>query len=232
MRVHRFYTGDKIALKHDFWLKDEAIIWQWTKVLRFRQGQEVILFDGERTDRLYSIAEINKNEAHLIMVTDLDRQLPKRHVYLFWSILKKDNNDHILQKCTELGVSNFVPLMSERSIRNNFNLDRARKIVQEASEQCGRSNIPVVREPITLQEATQDYAATINLFICEKGGKYNLAENLSEEDKYGVMIGPEGGWSNTEKQFFADLKLPHLHINDFVLRAETAAVVASSKLLS
>lgn len=229
MRVHRFFTGDKITLKQNFWLRDEAIIWQWTKVLRFRAGQEVILFDGERIDRLYRVTELNKNEAHLELVTELDRQLPKNHIYLFWSLLKKDNNDHVLQKCTEIGVSNFVPITSERSIRDNFNIDRAHKIVQEASEQCGRSNIPMVREPITLQEALKEYEGVLELYICEKGGNFHPPE-MDIDKKYGIFIGPEGGWSNTEKQFFADKKIPHLHINDFILRAETAAVVAVSKL--
>jgi 16S rRNA U1498 N3-methylase RsmE len=64
MKIHRFYTPE-IRLEHGFWLKDERLLHQWTKVLRFRIGQQVVLFNGLDTDRLYSITEINSNEAHL-----------------------------------------------------------------------------------------------------------------------------------------------------------------------
>ena len=229
MRTHRFYTGQKLQLKKDFWLHDQAILWQWNKVLRFRENQQVILFDGDQTDRLYTIAKLDKTEAHLQMITELKRNLPENHVYLFWSLLKKDNNDHVLQKCTELGVSNFIPLLTERSIRDNFNHERALKIVQEASEQCGRSNIPSVREPMHLQTAIDEYNGNVQLFICQQDS--NRSVTLQPHGRYGVFVGPEGGWSDTEKQLFEDQKLVQLHVSDFTLRAETAAITATAKLL-
>lgn len=229
MRTHRFYVADSIKLKADFWVHDEALIWQWNRVLRFRAGQQVILFDGVETDRLYEISEISKTEAHLKMVTELERSLPKRHVYLFWSLLKKDNNDLILQKCTELGVSNFVPIISERAVRTNFNPDRAHKIVTEASEQCGRSNIPVVREPMHLEHAIEQYKDHLEFIVCEKDEQDTL--KMADDKKYGLLIGPEGGWSHAERELFKNIKLLHLGLSDHTLRAETAAVVAASKLL-
>lgn len=229
MRAHRFYVSNKLQLKKDFWLHDEALLWQWNKVLRFRDGQEVILFDGVQTDRLYRIAKLDKTEAHLQLITELERKLPAKHVYLFFSLLKKDNNDLILQKCTELGISNFIPLLTERSIRDNFNMDRARKIVLEASEQCGRSNIPVIREPMHLQTALNEYKDKVQLFVCEQGSGQTL--KLKAGQRYGVFVGPEGGWGETDKQLFHTSKLTHLHLNEFTLRAETAAIVASAKML-
>lgn len=229
MRVHRFYIADIIQLKKDFWLHDEALLWQWNKVLRFRDKQEVILFDGRQADRLYRIEKIGKTEAHLQLITEFERNLPTRHVYLFFSLLKKDNNDLILQKCTELGVSNFVPLLTERSIRDNFNADRAHKIVLEASEQCGRSTIPFIREPMHVLTALNEYKDKVQLLIGEKGS--GIPIKLKPHERYGVFIGPEGGWSEAEKQQFSDFKLAHLHLNDFTLRAETAAIVAIAKML-
>lgn len=227
MRVHRFYTGPDIQLKKDFWLHDVALLWQWNKVLRFRTDQEVILFDGDQTDRLYKIVAIAKTEAHLSMITELKRRLPKKHVYLFWSLLKKDNNDFILQKCTELGVSNFVPLLTERSVRTDFNMSRAHKIVVEASEQCGRSNIPAVRDPLLLATALEEYKGKFPLYICEQG----TGAPIANDEKLGLFIGPEGGWSDAELQLFAQSDLKHLAISDHTLRAETAAIAAATKLL-
>jgi 16S rRNA (uracil1498-N3)-methyltransferase len=230
MRLHRFYVANEIKLKSDFWVHEPALLWQWNKVLRFRPGQEVILFDGLQTDRLYKIVELSNTEAHLQMLTELKRVLPRRHVYLFWSLLKKDNNELVLQKATEAGVSNFVPILSERSIKTGFNLGRAHKIVVEASEQCGRSNVPEVREPMHLENALEQYKDHVNFLVCQQETSRDL--KLDDDQKYGLLIGPEGGWSEEELKDFEERGFQHIAIGDFVYRAETAAIVAASKLLS
>ncbi len=223
MRLHRFFVRD-IQLKKDFWLHDEAMLWQWNKVLRFHSGQEIILFDGVKTERLYNIENLKKTEAHLVMVTELEPQMPKKHIYLFWSLLKKDNNELILQKATELGVSTFVPLISSRTIKKDFNHERATKIVTEASEQCGRFNIPNIREPMHLTTAIADYKDKIQMYVCHKSDEKTLIEG----DKVGLIIGPEGGWSDDELAIFANENFQTIALGDFTLRAETAAIVASS----
>lgn len=228
MRVHRFYVGGGIKLAKDFWLHDEKLLWQWNKVLRFGANQQVILFDGDKTERLYNVAEISQKEAHLKLITDMVLKKPAKHIYLFWSLLKKENNEYIIQKCTEIGVSNFVPLLSERTIKKDFNHERAVKIAIEASEQCGRSSIPAIREPIHLEKAIEEYKDKLNFLVCHQGSK--KTEDLSE-DKYGILIGPEGGWSEREQQIFSEHDMEGLDLGQFTLRAETAAIVASSKLL-
>src|SRR5690606_17881134 len=122
-----------VKLEHSFWLHDSRLLHQWQKVLRLAAGAEVILFDGASHDRLYKIEKIDKNEAHLKHITDLERRKPNKDVYLFWSLLKKDKNDWVLQKCTELGVSHFIPLLATRSEKTNFDMERAHKIVIEAA---------------------------------------------------------------------------------------------------
>lgn len=227
MRLHRFYSGPDIKLQKNFWLHDGALLWQWNKVLRFKAGQEVILFDGSGKERLYKISEISKKEAHLELVTDIKPNIPDRHIYVFWSLLKKENNEYIIQKCTELGVSNFVPLICDRTIKKEFNLERAKKIAVEASEQCGRSNIPFIREPLHLEKAMDEYAGKIELLVCNRGGE----SGRGESDKAGVLIGPEGGWSEAEQKMFSAAGLKTIGLSNFTLRAETAAIVAASVLM-
>ena len=229
MKLHRFYVADSIALRHDFWLHDERLVHQWRNVLRFQSGQELVLFDGVGEDRLYKITELTEREAHLQLVTELKRQTPKKDVYLLWSLLKKDKNDWVLQKCTELGVGHFIPLLTERTEKTGFDGERATKIVIEAVEQCGRSDIPVVREPMTIETAINEFATKVKLYICEQESEDKPS---TEADKsIGVLIGPEGGWSDAEKQLFKDHDLKHLNLHDFTLRAETAAIAAVSKLI-
>ena len=226
MKIHRFYTPD-IKLEQECWIQQSEQLHQWNKVLRFRPGQQVVLFDGAEHDRLYEITEISPKEAHLKHITDYKRQLPKKDLYLFWSLLKKDKNDWVLQKCSELGVSHFIPLIADRSEKTGFNHQRAEKIIIEAAEQCGRSDIPNVREPLPVKAAIEQYKDKIQLFICEQDSE---GAKLSEGPQ-GVLIGPEGGWSDSEKELFNNLSVAHLNIHDFTLRAETAAVTSIVRLL-
>lgn len=226
-KIHRFYVGEHIQLKKDFWVHDPALLWQWSKVLRFQEGQEFVLFDGLQTERLYRLVALAKTEAHVTMVTEMARNLPKRHVTLFWSLLKKDNNDHIVQKATELGVSNFVPLITDRTIKKEFNIERARKIAVEASEQCGRSNIPHVREPIHIEKALPEYHEKLQIFVCNQGSD----DDIDLPDKVGLVVGPEGGWTDREMEIFVSNGYGHIGLSRFTLRAETAAIVAASKVL-
>jgi 16S rRNA (uracil1498-N3)-methyltransferase len=231
MKLHRFYVNPQdIELRHDFWLHDEAMLRQWNKVLRFQAGQEIVLFDGVQTDRLYRIAELKADEAHLRQITDLQRHLPKREIYLLWGMLKKDKNDWIIQKCTELGVSHFIPLITERCDKTDVSdsrMERWQKIAVEAAEQCGRGDIPRIRPPLQLETAILELKDKVSLFVADKGE----AEGAEPGDQVGIFIGPEGGWSEAEKKLFASHKLPQLQLHEFTLRAETAAITAITKLL-
>lgn len=227
MKIHRFYTPD-INLTHDLWFKDKLILAQWTKVLRFHPGQQVVLFDGISHDRLYNITELSPGEAHLELITDYARTVPHKNIYLFWSLLKKDKNDWVLQKATELGVSHFIPLIADRSEKTGFNIERARKIVIEAAEQCGRSDIPAIRDAMHVTTAIEQYKDKATLYICQQGSE----QSSLVPDDIGVLVGPEGGWSDAEKQLFKDADMQHLNLHDFTLRAETASVAAVVKLVS
>ncbi len=229
MRLHRFYVNPKVVeLDHSFWLKDERLRNQWLKVLRYREGDDVVLFDGVAHERLYKLVRVEPDALKLELVTEFERTLPKRHVYLFFSLLKKDKNDWVLQKCTELGVRNFIPVLAERSEKTGFNLERAEKIVIEAAEQCGRSDIPFVRDALLLETALAEYKGDIQLFVCDE----TLEANASLTDQpVGLFIGPEGGWTDQERGAFTAAGVQYLHLGNLTLRAETAAVAAATKLI-
>lgn len=229
MKIHRFYLPET-ELAQEFWLKDPHLLHQWTKVLRFRPGQEVVLFDGVQHDKLYKIEEITSKEAKLIHVTDYVRKQPSKEIYLFWSLLKKDKNDWVLQKCTEIGVSHFVPLLAERSEKTGFKLERAQKIIIEAAEQCGRSDIPSLRSPLKVAKAIEQYAEKTELYICEQSSQLP-STTYQIPNTVGVLVGPEGGWSDSEKQMFKEQQLKHLNLHDFTLRAETACLAVVYKLI-
>jgi len=226
MKIHRFYSSN-IHLDQECRIHDTKLLHQWNKVLRFRAGQQVVLFDGIKHDRLYEITDISLKEARLHHITDYKRSVPQQDIYLFWSLLKKDKNEWVLQKGTELGVRHFIPLIADRSEKTGFNHERAEKIIVEAAEQCGRSDIPSIREPLPVDKAVEQYKDTVALYICEQDAQDKVLENGSR----GIFIGPEGGWSDTEKEFFRQSTMNRLNIHDFTLRAETAAITAVVRLL-
>lgn len=233
MRLHRFYIApDDTELDHNIWVNSKELRNQWIKVLRYREGDEVVLFDGVLIERLYKITKIEPDAVKLEMITDFERKLPHKHVYLFWSLLKKDKNDWVIQKCTELGVSNFVPLVADRSEKTGFSVERANKIAIEASEQCGRSDIPHIREPLTVAEAIGEYKDKVKLLICDETTPSTNSQLPSTKNPTGILIGPEGGWTEAELKLFKEAGLGSLHLGNLTLRAETACVSAATKLLA
>jgi len=232
MRLHRFYISpESLELDKTIWCKSSELRNQWLKVLRYREGDQVVLFDGLETERLYKIAEVAKDAIRLEMVTEFERKLPSKHIYLFWSLLKKDKNDWVIQKCTELGVSNFVPILAERSEKTGFNAERASKIAIEAAEQCGRSDIPHIREPLTLEEAIREYKDKVTLLICDETTEAGALSPEPSKMPLGIFIGPEGGWTEAELELSKNNNLSSLHLGNLTLRAETAAIAAITKLI-
>lgn len=232
MKLHRFYVGsvhDKwgpLELDHVMWIHDDRLLNQWLRVLRFRPNDQLVLFNDE-TERIYKITKIEfPHSVHLELVTELERKIPSKHIYLLWSLLKKDKNDWVLQKGTELGVRNFVPIIAERSEKTGFVIERAHKILVEAAEQSGRADIPDVREPITTATAVAEYT-NMPLLICEQGEQ---SVDVKALEAAALLIGPEGGWSAAERQLFIDNNIQHIALSPFTLRAETAAIIAAAQI--
>lgn len=227
MKQHRFFVKDT-ELGESIWVDDKNLLRQWLSVLRYQTGSQLVLFDGEREDRLYELTRIGNGAVQLKLVTELERRIPERDLYLLFSLLKKDKNDWVLQKCTELGVRHFVPILSSRTEKTGFNLERAAKIVIEAAEQCGRSDVPRVREPIHLETALKEFEGKIDLYFAEQSD-HLLSTTSHLPSAVGVFIGPEGGWTEEEKELLA-ANCEKLNLGQFTLRAETASIVAVSSL--
>jgi 16S rRNA (uracil1498-N3)-methyltransferase len=213
-------------------MKDTDFFHQWTRVLRFQEGRELVLFNNEQEERLYKILKIGNDAVHLELVTEMKPKLPNKDLYLCFSLLKKDKNDWVLQKATELGVRHFVPLLSERTEKTGFDTERALKIVTEAAEQCGRSDIPRVREPITIQKIIDELSDKVDLYVAEQDNinETRKMKNETSKDSIGIFIGPEGGWTDSEKVMFKEKGIKNISLSEFTLRAETAAITAVALL--
>jgi 16S rRNA (uracil1498-N3)-methyltransferase len=234
MTLHRFFSGETkdrggvLELSHELWVNDPALVNQVLRVLRMRVGEELVLFDGKSNEILYRISEIEPQAFQLKKVTDFVPKLPPKKVTLAWSLLKKDKNEWVLQKATELGVSHFAPLVSDRTEKLGFDMERAHSIVVEASEQCGRHDIPSLQEPMKLREFIGQHMGSTAVFVADMDG--NIPQSLDLEHVI-VVVGPEGGWTDDERAFFKERDIPSIGLGHFTLRAETAAITAVQKLV-
>ena len=143
MKLHRFYIPQKIKTEPSTPVIGEVIlvhfpelVHQVKNVLRLRTSEKLIFFNGDGFEYLSSIVSFEGKDSMKLNIEEIsknDVSLPKE-LFLFFSIIKRDNVEWILEKGTEIGVSHFIPIVSSRSEKKNINIERAGKIVIEASE--------------------------------------------------------------------------------------------------
>jgi 16S rRNA (uracil1498-N3)-methyltransferase len=227
MRLHRFYIEENLRVTNDLTLRDDRFIHQLRDVFRLSADDQVILFDGQGIDYVFNIKMLSKKEINLEKVSEEKSFIPEQKVTLLMSLIKKDNFEMVLEKGTELGVTHFVPVITERVQKKNIDMVRAGKIIKEASEQCGRGDLPTVDEPKDLKEILKTYPDLIAFDIT---GESLEAKKLSSLEAC-VLIGPEGGWSDREFQLLKDKNIKLYKLGNTTLRAETAAIVVTALIV-
>lgn len=245
MRLHRFYLAEKIGSKKELVIDSPELVNQISRVFRLGTGDKVIVFDGSGNDfECEIIREASPRGGGQLQLevgeVRPSRYMPTKRVVLYQAVVKKDNFEWIVEKATELGVTDIVPVITERSEKKDLNMERLNKIAVEASEQCGRGDVPVVHSArpdlanVFVDSVSKDSSKSINgiAFHTEGSARSDLAEGLeSQTQSLAVFIGPEGGWSPSELELFHNNKIEICSLGKQVLRAETAAVVALSKVL-
>ncbi len=236
MRLHRFFVEEQLRNKKEVTIFDDENIHQWKDVFRLREGNQVILLDNSGFEYLCEFTMLSKSKAEFkILECTAKESSAKKEIWLLAALIKKDNYEWILEKDTEIGVSHFIPIVSERSEKKNLNMERAQKIVKEASEQSGRSTLPVVDEPVSLEIAfTNIDPKSLVVFHTEGVVFSSLARESfldSVHGPIGILVGPEGGWTEDEMRFFKDKNIPVYSLGNQVLRAETAAIIIPSLIL-
>lgn len=227
MKVHRFFVEEEIGERKTLEIKTEHLLHQWRNVLRFVAGDKVVLFDGRGSDFLCEISAITKNVASLSVLEETAGVIPSKKITLFVSLIKRENFELVLEKATELGVSHIVPVIADRSEKKSLNHERALKIVIEASEQSGRANIPFLDEVVTIEEAVEKYKKEVSLVVFDPTG-ISSREILTKDSSLGLFVGPEGGFTPAELEFFVEKEIPIIKLGEQILRAETANIVALS----
>lgn len=225
-KIHRF-IGDWQLAHGNVRLDDKELAHQMHSVLKLQPGETVMLGDGTGMEAQCKILSYDRN-AVVVQCLSMGRNAnePQAHVILYSAILKKEHFEEGAAMATQVGVREIVPVVTDRTVKFKVRSDRVERIVREAAELAGRGVIPTVREAITLEQAFSDAAGNdANLFLDPSGKE--LQGLGSGNRKVGLFIGPEGGWDERELTQAREYGMRLVGLGPLVLRAETAAVVAT-----
>jgi len=223
MKLHRF-IGDFDLNKKEVEIQEMDIVKQIRNVLKLEIGEYLILSNGKGLEAKASIAQIfsSKISCEILELNKITEE--KRSVSLYLAVLKKDNFELAVQKATECGVTNIIPVITERTIKTGINMDRLEKIVKEASEQSGRSLVPEILEIMEFKNAIKHGINSEEKIIFHLGGKDHISH---DKKSIAIFIGPEGGFTENEIEIAKESGYTVASLGALTLRGETAAIVAT-----
>lgn len=242
--MQRFFISHELIKQNEVFFPSD-LAHQLSRVLRLREGARVIVLDNSGME--YEV-ELHTFAKRSVQGTITERRLvdsePNTHLTLYVALLKGKKLDLVLQKGTELGVSRFVPFLSQRSIINSLKklgdakMDRWESIIREAAEQSGRGRLPELSDPQLFEVALCEARSTeaLSLIAWEKAGGKSLKECLcgtsgERPTRLNLFIGPEGGFEEQEIVIAETYGLLPITLGPRILRAETASIAAVSAIL-
>ena len=193
-----------------------------SKVMRIKVGENFILFNqsGEYKAKVENLV---KGFVEFSIVKKLRSADASKEIWLAFTPIKLNYLNLMIQKATELGVTKFMPIITERTIVRKINEKRIRKIIIEASEQSNRLNLPELDKLKNLDEFIKENAQTTVIFGDLNSNNKKI--NIKGSDPICILIGPEGDFSVKERENISKLKkIIPLNINQNILRSETAAI--------
>ena len=202
-----------------------------SRSLRMAPGEKIMLGDGEGND---CVCEIVGFTPDTVTVRVLQRMRngsePPYRAVLYQALAKGEKMDYIVQKATELGVSEIIPFESRRCIvrlrdgHGEKKRERWQRIAEEAAKQCGRGIIPRVGMPVGFEEAVREAESDgAKNFICYEEEKNLTLASVGRSDRYGFFIGPEGGFESVEAELAARAGITPVSLGPRILRCESAS---------
>jgi len=196
-------------------------------VMRMKVGDPILLFDNRSGEWLAVIADAGKRS----LTVTLERQMrPLEQVpdlWLCFAPVKKARLDWIIEKATELGIARLQPVITERTIVERVKRERLEAQIIEACEQCGRTAVPDLAEPVKLPQLLRDWPMERALLFADEAGVTPMAA-LDVPAPAAILTGPEGGFTDRERALLLDCPATRrMTLGPRILRAETAAIAAT-----
>jgi 16S rRNA (uracil1498-N3)-methyltransferase len=204
------------------------------KVMRVAEGDAVVLCDDLTGEWAARVLSAGKREVVLELVEKLREREEVPDFWLCPALLKKDRFDLVLEKATELGVRCIRPLVTRRCVADKLNHERASAVVTEAAEQCARTALPQIAEPLKLDALLADWPEGRMLYFADELGGAQAAEAFAAHaGPAALLVGPEGGFDDTERAAIrAHPAARAITLGPRILRGETAAIAACALWMS
>lgn len=234
--MHRFFLPPA-CIRGEVIFPDECAH-QIRRVLRLRPGSRVVVLDGSGQEYEVELSEVSEAGVRgLVLSQQINPAEPATQLTLLLCLTQREKFEWMLQKCTELGTTRFVPVISSRSLvqergGQEKKLERWRRIVQEAAEQCGRGKIPVVEEVAGYEAGLRRAGNGLKLALWEQEHARSLRQVLQPgTGEVAALIGPEGGLSEAEVEQAQAAGFQAVTLGRRILRMETAAMTAAALIL-
>jgi 16S rRNA (uracil1498-N3)-methyltransferase len=240
--MHRFFVSEES-------LQGKQVVFtgrqahQIRNVLRIKSGDHVIVLDNTGCEYTVVLTKVGRQDVVGEVVSRQQVQAePRTQITLYQSLLAREKFEWVLQKCTEVGVTKFVPMITGRSIVRRTDaitsrkLSRWRDIITEAAEQSGRGQIPQLDAPVNFVDAVCRLGDFDHCLIGTLGAAGSSVRDIlrtgdTEPATVALFIGPEGGFTDDEIADACSKGATAFSLGKRILRTETAAVVASAVIL-
>jgi 16S rRNA (uracil1498-N3)-methyltransferase len=197
-------------------------------VLRLGVGGEVLLFNGSSGEWLATIAEAGRKRMRLRVERRTKPVEAVPDLWLAFAPVKRSQLDWLVEKATELGVARLLPVVTQRTVVERVKGERLRAIAIEAAEQCGRTLVPTIEEPVSLAKLLAEREAGRTLYFADETGGEAMGTAFSAGPAM-ILTGPEGGFTAEERDLIrAESNVRAVSLGPRILRAETAALAAVS----
>lgn len=203
-------------------------------VMRKNPGDLILIFNGRDGEWEARISDLGKKSGSIITEKQIRPQNNEPDLWLIFSKVKREATENIVQKATELGIAEILPVFTEFSSVKNANTERMELIAIEASEQCERLTCPKIHEAKPLKDLIDSWDKNRGIIFCDES---RTAESIqkallakgTQTKKWAIIIGPEGGFSKQELDSLYELPyvIP-VSLGPRILRADTAAIAAIS----
>ena len=224
----RLYFSDRIQSDLVAHLKKEQT--HYIKdVMRLKVGDNFSVFNTQGEWNA-AILSYEKEGAQIKMLNKLRDKKNEQNIWLAFTPIKQNFLNFVIQKGTELGVQKFIPILSERTMVKNINIERVKKIIVESAEQSNRISIPEIKSLEPLKNFLSNFPKNGCLVFCDINCNSSDLKNIFLKKDLGpicILIGPEGDFSENERKLINGLSQTYsISLAKNILRAETAAIAA------
>lgn len=225
----RLFVSARLAAKTELTLDGPQANYL-VRVMRMAEGGTVVLCDDRTGEWAAQVISAGKREVLLRVEQCLRPREQVPDFTLCAALLKKDRFDLVLEKACELGVRRIQPVLTRRCVADKLNLERARTILIEAAEQCARTALPELAEPVKLDALLRNWPAERALYFADESGGDPAAPTFaSSGGPAAVLTGPEGGFDEAERAAIrAAPQSRPITLGPRILRGETAAIAATA----